>query len=176
MMEELDAMQRTYSRVFVARFDLRLPSGTAVETGNEWIRQLFKKLRERLKSKHRRPESITSPIREFAYGWVREKEKAKQVHYHCWIALPHRQVRSIGTANCGLGGAITEVWCDLTGGKPSLVEFPGGEYIILRGEPETLEEPVWRISYLAKERGKFSTGQGDRLFSTSKLRHKYPNT
>lgn len=51
IVEELDAMLSSYSRVFLSRFDLRLPDGTAVEESNKWVRQLFKKLRERLKSK-----------------------------------------------------------------------------------------------------------------------------
>lgn len=51
---ELDAMLSAYSRVYLTRFDLRLPAGTPVDIANEWVNQLFKKLRERLKSKFRR--------------------------------------------------------------------------------------------------------------------------
>lgn len=175
---ELDAMQESYSRVFLSRFDLRLPTGTPVETSNTWMSQLFKTLRERLKSKNGRPKGIAEPIINFAYGWVREKEKAKQVHYHCWIALPQRQVRKMGTQKHGIGGLITEIWMNLTGGEHTLVELPKarGEYpthyIIKRGEPATLEGPILWLSYLAKERGKYQTGKGDRIHSTSKLSSK----
>ncbi|HAU4419956.1 TPA: inovirus Gp2 family protein, partial [Citrobacter freundii] len=94
--EQLDAILSIYSRVYFSRFDLRLPENTPIDTGNKWVSDLFKKLRERLKSKLNRPEGLAEPILNFAYGWVREKEEAKQVHYHCWIALPHRQVRRLG--------------------------------------------------------------------------------
>lgn len=58
---ELDAILSSYSRVYLTRFDFRLPAGTPVDTANEWVSQLFKKLRERLKSKFRRPEGIADP-------------------------------------------------------------------------------------------------------------------
>lgn len=175
---ELDAMLSAYSRIYLTRFDLRLPAGTQLETSNEWMRQLFKKLRERLKSKSRRPEGLANPILNFAYGWVREQERAKHVHYHCWIALPHRQVRRLGTPTTGIAGVITEIWCKLTGGKDTLVELLGKDkrfpesYVIERGKPETLEGPLYWLSYLAKTRGKYQTGEGDRVHSTSKLRNK----
>jgi len=175
---ELDAMLIAYSRVYLTRFDLRLPAGTPVDTANEWVSQLFKKLRERLKSKLRRPEGLANPIINFAYGWVREQEVAKQVHYHCWIALPHRQVKRLGTPTSGIAGVITEIWANLSGGEPTLVELPKSSdkytkhYVIERGKPETLEGPLFWLSYLAKTRGKYQTGKGDRVHSTSQLRNK----
>lgn len=145
---ELDAMLSAYSRVYLTRFDLRLPAGTPVDIANEWVSQLFKKLRERLKSKFRRPEGLANPVINFAYGWVREKEMAKQVHYHCWIALPHRQIKRLGTPTSGIAGAITEIWANLSGGEATLVELPKpsdkytNHYVIERGKPETLEGPI----------------------------------
>lgn len=53
--EQLDAMLSIYSRVYFTRFDLRLPENTPINTGNTWVSDLFKKLRERLKSKLNRP-------------------------------------------------------------------------------------------------------------------------
>lgn len=175
---ELDAMLSMYSRVFFARFDLRLPVGTPVEVSNEWMRQLFKKLRERLKSKNKRPPNVTTPINNFAFGWVREKETAKQDHYHCWIALPHRQIQRLGGRTYGIGNAIMEIWCQLTGGEDTLIELLGKDerfpthYVIERDKPESLEGVYYWVSYLAKVRGKYQTGKGDRVYSTSQLRNK----
>ncbi|KAA1149220.1 hypothetical protein D3H39_02795, partial [Citrobacter portucalensis] len=53
--EQLDAILSIYSRVYFSRFDLRLPEITPIDTGNRWLSVLFKKLRERLKSKLNRP-------------------------------------------------------------------------------------------------------------------------
>jgi Inovirus Gp2 len=177
---ELDAMLSIHSRVFFARFDLHLPAGTVVEESNEWMRQLFKKLRERLKSKNKRPKGVTSPINDFAFGWVREKEKSKKDHYHCWIALPHRQIERLGGRSHGVGSAVIDIWCQLTGGKHTLVDLLGKDerypksYVIERGKPETLEGPIYWVSYLAKVRGKYQTGKRDHVHSTSQLRNKKP--
>lgn len=176
LVDQLAAMQSIYSRVLLSRFDLHLPAGTPVDIANEWMRQLFKTLRERLTSKHSRPKGVNTPINNFAYGWVREKkEEAKQVHYHCWIALPHRQVQRLGGKTYGVASAIVDIWCKLTGGAHTLVELAkksveySDHYVIERSKPETLAGPIWWVSYLAKERCKYQTGKGDRLHSTSKL-------
>ena len=178
MVEELDAMLSSYSRVFLTRFDLHLPDGTSVEESNEWVRQLFKKLRERLKSKTKRPEGVTSPINEFAFGWVREKHKVEKDHYHCWIALPHRQIDRLGGRTYGVGSAIIDIWCQLTGGEHTLVylakkkaEYPD-HYVIKRDQPKTLDGPIDWLSYLAIVRGKYQTGRYDRVHSTSQLRNR----
>jgi hypothetical protein len=106
---------------------------------------------------------------------VCEQEKASQPHYHCWIALPHRLVNWFGTPDRGIAGIITEVWMKLTGGKATLVnlskatkDYPD-HYVVHRDDPESLEGPVFWLSYLAKERSKLQTGKGTRNYSTSKL-------
>ncbi|MDH0061463.1 YagK/YfjJ domain-containing protein [Leclercia adecarboxylata] len=176
---ELKAIQKRYSRVFLTRFDLHLPEFTSIDVGNEYIRKLFKRLRARLESGNN---GLAEPLNDFAYGWVCEQEKASQPHYHCWIALPHRQVRWFGTPERGVAGVITEIWMKLTGGKPTLVnlskatkDYPD-HYVIYRDNPSTLEGPVFWLSYLAKERGKSQTGKGTRLYSTSKLSNKALNS
>lgn len=79
IVDELEAMLRLYSRVFLTRFDLHFPELTSIETGNKWMRQLFKKLRVCLESKNNRPSGLSEPIINFAYGWVREQENAGQI-------------------------------------------------------------------------------------------------
>ncbi|HCM9355115.1 TPA: inovirus-type Gp2 protein [Enterobacter kobei] len=176
---ELNAILKRYSRVFLTRFDLHLPEFTSVEAGNKYIRNLFKRLRDRLESGNN---GLSELIIDFAYGWVCEQEKASQPHYHCWIALPHRSVRWFGTPERGIAGIITEIWMKLTGGKATLVnlskatkDYPD-HYVIHRENPSTLEGPVFWLSYLAKERGKAQTGKGTRMYSTSKLSSKALNS
>ncbi|ELP5718548.1 inovirus-type Gp2 protein [Enterobacter asburiae] len=172
---ELIAIQKRYSRVYLTRFDLHLPALTSVEAGNEYIRKLFKRLRSRLASRNN---GLSEPIIDFAYGWVCEQENASQPHYHCWIAFPHRQVRWFGTPDRGIAGVITEIWMKLTGGEATLVHltkatktYPN-HYVIYRDDPESLDGPIFWLSYLAKERGKSQTGKGTRLYTTSKLSRK----
>lgn len=179
MVNELRAIQKRYSRVFLTRFDLHLPEFTSVEAGNEYIRKLFKRLRARLESGNN---GLSEPIIDFAYGWVCEQEKASQPHYHCWIALPHRLVRWFGTPERGIAGVITEIWMKLTGGEATLVNLSKAtknypdHYVIHRDDPSTLKGPVFWLSYLAKERGKSQTGKGTRMYSTSKLSSKALNS
>ncbi|EIW9040722.1 hypothetical protein EQH51_01640 [Klebsiella pneumoniae] len=42
-------------------------------------------------------------------------------------------------------------------------------YVVDCDDPETLEGPVFWLSYLAKERSKLQTVEGTRNYSTSKL-------
>jgi len=172
---ELTAMQVLYSRVFLTRFDLHLPECTSVDAGNEYIRKLFKRLRARLESRNN---GFSEPIINFAYGWVCEQENALQPHYHCWIALPHRQVKWFGTPDKGIAGVVTEIWMKLTGGKATLVNLSKAtknypdHYVIHRDDPESLAGPIFWLSYLAKEKSKFQTGKGSRIYTTSKLNNK----
>ncbi|GER62014.1 hypothetical protein UP00_10185 [Enterobacter asburiae] len=70
----------------------------------------------------------------------------------------------------------------LTGGKATLVnlskatkDYP--EHYVIHGDAhESLDDPVFWLSYLAKERGKSQTGKGTRLYSTSKLSSKALNS
>jgi len=165
--KQLCAMQSHYSKVFAFRFDLSVPEGMSVSESNVLVSNLFERLRERFKKKAWNEQ----PSKRFAYGWVREKEKANQVHYHCWIALPYFQVQTAGFGYSGMIGLISELWDELTDGI-SRVHLPNGRYCIVRDDHDSLVDFVERISYLAKNSGKFSSGKGQRIFSTSKLRIK----
>ncbi|HCE8850405.1 MAG: hypothetical protein DI535_28695 [Citrobacter freundii] len=165
---QLRAMQSHYREVYGFRFDLSVPEGMSAEESNKLISELFARLRGEFTAKA----WSNQPIRKFAYGWVREKEKAKQVHYHCWIALPYFQVRTAGFGDDGMIGRISRIWTDLTNGV-SRVHLPHGRYIIRQCDHASLVEMVKRISYLAKNRGKSSDQKGQpKMFSGSRLQMK----
>lgn len=169
--KQIHAMQSQYSKVFAFRFDLSVPEGMPVSESNGLVSDLFERLRGRFKKKAWNGQ----PIKKFAYGWVREKERAMQVHYHCWIALPHFQVQTAGFGNTGMIGLISELWNELTDDTSRVHLAENGRYSIVRGHHDSLADFVERISYLAKNSGKFSSGEGHRIFSTSKLRMKAGN-
>ncbi|MBY4839562.1 inovirus-type Gp2 protein [Pantoea sp. DY-5] len=168
--KQLRAIQSHYSKVFAFRFDLSVPEGMSVSQSNDLVSELFGRLRGRFKKKAWNKQ----PIKKFAYGWVRERESAAQVHYHCWIALPHFQVDTAGFRNSGMVGIISELWEELTSGI-GRVHLPDGRYALKQGDHASLVDLVERLSYLAKNRGKVSLGEGQRIFSTSKLNMKQPN-
>lgn len=170
--KQLRAMQSHYSEVYGFRFDLSVPDGMSTNDSNILISELFTRLRGEFTAKA----WSNQPIKKFAYGWCREKEKAKQVHYHCWIALPYFQVRTAGFGNEGMIGRISRIWSDLTNGV-SRVHLPQGRYIIRQGDHDSLVAMVKRVSYLAKNRGKGGDKKGQpKIFSSSRLQMKVRET
>lgn len=164
---ELRAMQKSYARVFAFRFDLHVPSGMTPEESNKLISELFEKLRDKFKAKG----WDNQPIKTHAYGWVWEVETAKQAHYHLWIAVPGNQVQAVYPSG-GLYGLINELWLELTNGEghSHLPEKAG--CMITRDDKSELKEFVYRISYLAKERGKYSQSNKTKRYGGSRLHGK----
>ncbi|WP_435926679.1 YagK/YfjJ domain-containing protein [Dryocola sp. BD613] len=169
--DQLQAMLTHYDELYGFRFDLSVPEGMPVAESNRLISELFTRLRGEFTAKAWN----SQPIKKFGYGWVREKEKSKQVHYHCWITLPYFQVRTAGFGDKGMIGRISRIWSELTSGV-SRVHLPDGRYRIKRGDHDSLVDMVERISYLAKNRGKYSNGKGQQTFSASRVKFKTANT
>ena len=169
--EQLRAMLSHYNKVYGFRFDLSVPEGMSVDESNKLVSELFTRLRGEFTAKAWN----NQPIKKFAYGWVREKERAKQVHYHCWIALPYFQVNTAGFEDKGIIGRVSRIWSELTNGV-SRVHLPEDGYRIKRGDHDSLAKMVKRISYLAKNRGKYSNGKGQQTFSASRVKFKTANT
>ncbi len=161
---EVNAMRSIYSRTFGFRFDLHPPEGMSVDESNSLISELFSKLRDKFKAK----QWDNQPIKKFAYGWVWELETAKQVHYHLWIALPGNQVHNTGHVEYGLFKIINDLWQKLTEGK-GRSHLADNSYMIKRDDDRELKEFVYRVSYLAKDRGKYSEGDKTKRFDGSRL-------
>lgn len=169
--DQLRAMLSHYNELYGFRFDLSVPEGMSVDESNKLVSELFSRLRGEFTAKAWN----NQPIKKFAYGWVREKERAKQVHYHCWIALPYFQVNPAGFEEKGMIGRISRIWSEHTNGV-SRVHLPEDGYRIKRGDHDSLAKMVKRISYLAKNRGKYSNGKGQQTFSASRVKFKASNT
>ncbi|CAM7306872.1 MULTISPECIES: YagK/YfjJ domain-containing protein [Citrobacter] len=136
--KHIHAMQSNYSKVFAFRFDLSVPEGMPISESNVLVSDLFERLRGRFKKKAWNGQ----PIKKFAYGWVREKEKAKQVHYHCWILLPRFQVQSAGFGSSGMVGLIGELWDELTDNNGRVQLAKNGQYDIVRDDHATVVD-LW---------------------------------
>lgn len=153
----------------IIRFDLALPEhmadnpDPAVET--ELISAFFKKLKERLGYK------VNNAVKKIIYAWVREVETAKKGHFHCYIGLPFRQVRSPGllstetTPGNGTLGLIEDIWKRLADGgrvwhaKTHRIKNDASR-----------RKAIFHISYLAKVRGKtYSANAGHRNWGSSRL-------
>jgi hypothetical protein len=159
---QLCAMQSHYSKVFAFRFDLSVPTGMPVSESNKLISDLFTRLRGKFTAKAWNGQ----PIKKFAYGWVREKRRQNRF---ITTAGSHFQVRVAGFGNEGTFGLISTLWSELTT-QAGRVHLCDDSYTINREEHSSLVKMVERVSYLAKARGKYSTGDGQRMFSASKLK------
>ncbi|EOV4175385.1 inovirus-type Gp2 protein [Yersinia enterocolitica] len=168
---EINAMRSCYSRTYAFRFDLHIPEGMSVDESNSLISELFSKLRDKFKAK----QWDNQPIKKFAYGWVWELETVKQVHYHLWIALPGNQVQNTGHVDYGMFQIINDLWLNLTKGLGS-AHLAKNSYMIKRSDDKELKKFVYRISYLAKDRGKYSEGDKTKRFDGSRLFGKLTTT
>ncbi|MCT4701164.1 inovirus Gp2 family protein [Enterobacteriaceae bacterium H20N1] len=158
-------MRQIYSRVCAIRFDLRVPEGMPVIQSNILISKFFAKLKDKFKAK----KWDNQPIKQFVYGWVWEIETAAQAHYHLWIALPGNQVKNAGHYDYGIFSLIKDIWFELTN-EDGLAYLPKNpDYMIRRDDDAELREFVYRNSYLAKEKGKYSLGTNTKCFDGSRL-------
>lgn len=153
--EQLEAMLSHYSRVCVIRFDLHT---SAYTDNNLLVSQFMRKLIKRLKLRY--------GLVRVGYAWARELESAESQHYHVALMLDGSVIRG----QWGVMGLVNEIW---TGwGQPAPFACENGVYQASRSDPESLLAPFYRMSYLAKDKGK---GQGKRGkfandYSTSRIK------
>lgn len=152
MVEQLDVMLAHHSKVLMIRFDLRCRE--LLETNSvisDFNLQLFRKL----KSEYQ--------FTKIAFSWAREMEKAKQQHYHYALLLDGNKVQHPAR----ILKAVEEIWSELAG------EYwiPEKCYLnIRRGNHDEQEEAVYRISYLAKGRGKGYRQSQTKDYGTSRIK------
>lgn len=111
----------------------------------------------------------------FSNDHIWELETVKQVHYHLWIALPGNQVQNTGHVDYGMFQIINDLWLNLTKGLGS-AHLAKNSYMIKRSDDKELKKFVYRISYLAKDRGKYSKGDKTKRFDGSRLFGKLATT
>ncbi len=153
ILNQLEAMLSHHNKVFLLRIDLHQPEYTNT---SQQVSKFFKRLSEFVKNHYQ--------LKRMGHAWVREKEKAKQQHYHCVIMLDGNKIRAphklIQTAQW--------YWETLHDGSlcwPSERSY----YQISRTDTQTLQDAVYHISYLAKGRGKGYKPAQAKNFGTSRL-------
>ena len=151
MIDQLDICMNKWKRVLLIRFDLHIPFYTA---DNKIISRFRKNLIRRLEREYQ--------INEIGYVWVREQEKAKHQHYHCAIYLNGNEIRhSSKTLRI-----IKDTWERIN--IENYMHPPKNPYYFIDNE-QTKQEAIYRISYLAKARGKGYRDKQAKDYSTSRL-------
>jgi len=151
MIDQLDICLNKWKRVLLIRFDLHIPFYTA---DNKIISRFRKNLIRRLEREYQ--------INEIGYVWVREQEKAKRQHYHCAIYLNGNEIRHSSKAL----RIIKDTWESIN--IENYMHTPKNPYYFIDNE-QTKQEAIYRISYLAKARGKGYRDKHAKDYSTSRL-------
>ena len=149
---ELDKMIARYKRVFVLRFDLHLRQYC---DDNKQITTFIKAQVQRIKRKYE--------TKYVGYVWVREVERSKIQHYHCAFFIDGDKIRN----SFALNQQIKAKW--YKNGHRSVVPKP---YYFLdkHNMKEEREKVIYRLSYLAKVRGKGYRSPQAKDYSTSRLK------
>lgn len=149
---EMDGMLSIYSRLLVVRFDLHLHE---YDPRNTAITKLFKKLRKLVLTKYK--------SKRLGYVWVREKEKAKAQHYHVMLILDGNKIRY----PCNLLKWVETRWENM--GNPKPYTPKNCYYFMKRTDNDIIDSCMYRVSYLAKMRGKGYKPKHVRDFSSSRV-------
>lgn len=151
---QLEAMLSHHNKIIVVRFDLHLSHYTA---DNRQLNRFFDKARSYAIRHY--------GVNRMGYVWVRELEKTKRQHYHCAIMLDGNKTKGAHK----LIEYMRKRWLFETDSSFHIPDNP--TYHLTRdNDNQQTGEVIYRLSYLAKARGKGYKGKNARDFSTSKLK------
>ena len=136
MIDQFEIARTKWKRVFVLRFDLH----THINTKDNKVMTAFRKrLSQKLKREY--------GFKEIGYCWVREQERAKTQHYHWVLFLDGDLIRHSKRIN----EMVKQAWENPTGNNHvPVIKRPF--YFVDSEELE--QDAIYRVSYLAKTRGK----------------------
>ncbi|MDT8372034.1 MAG: inovirus-type Gp2 protein [Gammaproteobacteria bacterium] len=152
IVEQFEIAVSKWRRVFVLRFDLH----SHIHTHDNKQMTLFRK---RLFQKLKRVYGFN----DIGFCWVREQERAKAQHYHWVLFLAGDLIRHSTRINA----IIKETWEDQRGNNtmPTI----GHPYYFVDND-QVAQEAVYRVSYLAKPRGKGYRGKQVKDFQCSRMK------
>ena len=133
--QQLDLTLQIHKRILVHRFDLHPAKYTS---NNEPLSKFIKRLKQWIYRNY----GITN----IGYIWVRELERSKQQHYHVAIFLDGSKIQHPKKLNTQIKKMYTP-----NGYMPVI---PKPYYYINKDDNKTRLDAIYRLSYLAKVRGK----------------------
>jgi hypothetical protein len=152
MINQVDAMLSHHSKIHIIRFDLRVIEYTE---NNEIMTVLNRRLHKWLKRKYN--------LNRVGFIWCRELETAKKQHYHYALIIDGHKVNY----PYEITNKVKELWRQLDGSE----YFPDNcFYNIKKNDFESIQAAIWRISYLAKARGKGYKPDQTKNYGTSRIK------
>ncbi len=152
---QMDSMLSHHSRVLLLRMDLHVHDYTESNLiMSNFLRKLKKKLRTRYK------------LARVGHIWARETETTNQQHYHLAIMIDAHKVKHPHKVI----STIEEIWLGWDLPKPYT---PRNCYrVIHRSDASAYQEQFYRLSYLAKLRGKGYRAKTANDYSSSRINKK----
>ena len=152
MIHQLDAAISTHGRILVHRIDLHT---TYFSSNNKIISKFMNRLKQWIKRNY--------GIEKIGYVWVREQERSKNQHYHLGLFLDGAKIRHPKKFNA----QVKEMWTP-NGYMPVV---PSPFYFIDKSNRKEMRgSAIYRLSYLAKIRGKGYRDKQAKDFQTSRLK------
>jgi len=136
IIEQFEIAQSNWGRVFVLRFDLHQPF---FREDSRHLTAFMRRLFPKLKRKY--------GFKDIGYAWAREQERSKSQHYHFVLFLDGNLIRH----SSKISEMIRQAW-----------EMPSGGFHVptikhpfhFTDTEQEAQEAIYRVSYLAKTRGK----------------------
>lgn len=141
-----------YNRVHVIRFDLHQRD---YNLDNKRMTEFIRRLKKRLKA--------TYKLIRIGFCWAREQEDVSAQHYHYALFLDGRVVQ-YPQKTLDIAG---EVWSHMAG---FCFTPKNCFYNVTRDDYEMMQEVIYRISYLAKARGKGKHPPQTKDYSASRIK------
>jgi len=152
MLGQIEAMLSNHSRVMLIRFDLRMESYTP---DNKIITVFNRRLFKWLKAKY--------GVSRIGFVWCRELERAKHQHYHYALMLDGSKVNYPNSVT----KKVIQIWGELSGSA----YVPKNCYYIMRRDClESQQDAIYRVSYLAKSRGKGCKAAQAKNYGASRIK------
>jgi len=152
IIEQLDIALQIHKRVLVHRFDLHV---NYYEGNSKRLSKFMNRLKQWIKRNY--------GIIDIGSIWVREREKAKEQHYHLTLYLDGNKIQHPKKLNV----QIKEMWAP-HGHMPTILK---PYYYIDRNNLKARRlDAIYRVSYLAKVRGKGYRDEQAKDYGASRLK------
>ncbi|GLX77724.1 hypothetical protein tinsulaeT_10640 [Thalassotalea insulae] len=152
MIGQVDAMLSYHSKIHLIRFDLRVYGYTE---NNDIITKFNKRFHRWLERKYK--------LSRIGFCWCREQENQKHQHYHYVLMVDGHKVRHPHE----ILPKIKEIW--ELGLQGSEFTPKNCYYNLKRDDYDSIQKAIWRISYLAKARGKGYKPTQTKNYGTSRV-------
>jgi hypothetical protein len=154
---EIDAMLSHHCKIFILRFDVRIYTNSQT---NEVISNFRKSYAERVKRYYK--------TKNVAYVWCREVEKKKKQHYHFAVIVDGNEAWVAG-ALLAMAEEVAAIQ-DLSIGYCDNPSYLIKRTDLAKGDYSTYNDAFYRLSYLAKERGKTIKAERANSYQTSRIK------